>query len=228
MLNDSRNSARGWGTYLLLGVFGVMALTMAGLVLLALMIPRVMDSAVERYTDAQADVFGDVTVDDQKTEEIEDRIEEFREAVEAGEASSAMNIPETDLNALVRKWLRDEGRPESLAIKLHQGRIETDVSIPLDRSINVGPWSRDLTGRHLNGTATIGVEFSEGQPRLHLESLAIKGRELPGWMLDTVRPELERLEALDDPDAREFFDKLADIRIDEGLVVLTPRVEDAY
>lgn len=217
------SAARGWGSRLLLGAFAVAALAMAILIALSFIVPRVVDRLVEEYTDvAPADIPRVESTPDEK-EEIESRVSEFVEALEEGAARAPLELSEREINVVLQDAIRKIDEHAAARIHLLEGRVRAQVSLPIDAKLPLGPWSRDLRGRFVNGTAEFVPRIRGGRFEFELVSFEVGGKGVPRRMLNLIADELESSGILDDPDAQRVAQRLSGITIRNGSVVLEPR-----
>lgn len=216
----------GCGTRILLGLFGVAALSMLALIALAFIVPRAIDRAVETYTDAAPMPMRAEPLPPEEREAIEQRVDAFSEAIDSGVPAAPLILTEDELNAV----LADEMKKEDGAIQLEllPGRVRAHVSLPIEAELPLGPWARDLTGRYLNGVAVVDLRLADGKLDYTIREFDVKGRKLPGYALEALQRELERSGVFEDEDVTEYLHRASDLRVESGRIVLEAPGSDEH
>jgi hypothetical protein len=95
--------------------------------------------------------------------------------------------------------------------------------MPIKTELPLGPWSRDLTGRYLNGVAAVEVAIAGGGLDFHIREFKVKGRNLPGYALEALEHEIRRSGALDGEELNDYVRRAGGLRIERGRIVITPK-----
>lgn len=217
---DTENKM-GMGTKLLLGAFACAALVMIGVIGFSLAFSHFLDRAVESYTDMKPDLPPMPAVAQVDVDAIEQRVEDYEEAIDAGAVQAPLILSEDEVNVLLADALKDE-EGTAARVELLPGQVQAQLSMLLTQTLPLGPWSRDLTGRYLNGTATFDVAVRGGALDLRLAAFEVKGRQLPERVLAILRDEIDKSGVLNDEDLQEFLDKVESVDFDAGQVRITP------
>jgi hypothetical protein len=213
----------GWGTKLVLGGFAVGATVMVCLIGLSFLVPRVVDRAVEAYTDARPALPALPEVSKEEAEAVHTRVDAYDKALDAHEAREPLVLTERDVNSLLADSMKgDDGA--AVGVQLLPGQVRAQVSLRLTQTLPLGPWSRNLTGRYLNGVATFDAGVRDGALELRLAEFEMKGRRLPEYVLDVLRGEMERSGVLEDEGVRKFLDKVSSVQFDSGQITIAPPV----
>ncbi len=215
-----RSDRMGWGTKILIGLFALGALVMLALIGLGLMMPYLIDRAVERYTDSAPIAMDSKTLAPEVREEVEARIDAFRESIDAGESSGPLILTEEEINGLLAEEV--DPRDGAVQLALEQNLVRAYVSLPIRAELPLGPWSRDLTGRYLNGVASVELGLAGGKLDYNIREFNVKGHPLPDYALDALEREVERTGAFDNQELRDYVRKARELRIEPGRIVLTP------
>ncbi len=174
-----------------------------------------------RYTDAAPRPLSETPMTAEEVDALDKTVDDFVDAVKAGESPPQLTLSEDDLNALVQRELRDGDDTGSIYLRPNGGLIEADVSLPL-RDLADTPLSK-LANRYLSGTASLRLTLVGGKLEIAVESFTMDGKAVPKWILDALVPqgELERL--VEDPDVIAVTEKLDSLTISNGAVSLVPR-----
>jgi len=211
----------GLGTKLLLAAFACAAGAMVLIIGFSFAFSWFIDRAVANYTDTEPAVASMPVAPPEEVEAIEQRVEQYDEALEAGEAREPLVLTEREVNVLLADAIAEE-EGAAVDVRLLPGQVQAQVSLQLTQTLPLGPWSRDLTGRYLNGTATFDAVVRNGALDLHLAAFEVKGRPLPERVLAILRDEIEKSGALDDEDVQEFLNKVDSVEFGTGRVTITP------
>jgi len=218
---QDREHDMGWGTKLLLAGFAVGALAMLALIGLSFIVPRIIDNAIETYTDAAP---ATATLPDTTTEErdaIQERVDAYDRALDAHEAREPLVLSEREVNALLADSLKDND-DAAVGVELLPGQVRAQVSLRLTQNLPLGPWTRDLSGRYLNGVATFDAGVRDGKLDLNLAAFDVKGRALPERVLQILRNEITKAGVLDDESVQEFLNKVGSVDFQSGQLTIAP------
>ncbi len=211
----------GWGTKLVLIGFAVGAVMMLILIALSFIVPRLIDSAIETYTDAAPSVPALPETTAEERDAIQARVDDFADELDAGTARESLVLTEHDVNALLAESLEDN-EDVVVGVELLPGQVRAQLSLRLTQALPLGPWTRDLTGRYLNGTATFDAAVRNGTLDLHLATFEAKGHPLPERVLNILRDEITKSGVLDDEGVHEFLDKVGSVDFQSDRVAITP------
>jgi hypothetical protein len=212
---------KGCGTPILIGAFVAGAVAMIGLVALAFIVPWMIDRAVEAYTDAEPIEMNAAELPPEQREALDMRVEEFRESIDAGGFTRPLILTEDEINGVLAEEV--DPRDGAVQLALLPGRVQAFVSLPINADLPLGPWSRDLSGRYLNGVATVEIGISDSRLDFSITDFDVKGKKLPGYALEALEREVEKSGALDDEEVREYLDRASELRVEHGRIVLTPK-----
>jgi hypothetical protein len=224
-MNDPRDYTAapfGCGTKILLGGFALGAFAMVVLIALSFIVPRAVDRAVETYTDTAPAPLRTEPVPEPERKEIQQKVDDYSDALDKHEAKEPLVLTDREVNALLAKELEKEGELAA-GIEFRPGQIRAQVSLRLTQTLPLGPWSRDLTGRYLNGTATFDASVRNGQLNLYLTGFDVKGHALPERALAILRDEIDKSGALAGDDVQDFLKKVSAVEFESGKVTITPR-----
>lgn len=158
-----------------------------------------------------------------EVEETVARFDRFREAMRSGRASEPLAVTDQEINALLFHHPDLEALAGRTAVRIEDDQLWATVSFDLDDiEIPFGFLDEALRGKHFNGEVAFSIDTVAGRPALFIEDLKVGGRSIPKPILDEMKNENLLKDALSDPEAREFFDKIESIRIEGGRLVIVP------
>lgn len=214
------NSAKRWlANVVLFSLFGLCALSMVVLIALSLLVPPVLEDMVASYTDADPAVLPHVELTDEEREMVEGRLDAFEQALEEGGAVEALVLDERALNGLLSE---DDGGTQAY-LSVEDEFLRVQLSLPLDRDLELGPWRSSMRGRYINGVAELGLRIEGDSLWADLVSFEVKGTAVPGWLRRVLQREIDDLEWFESEDARDVVGQLERIGFEAGRLVLYPR-----
>jgi len=179
----------------------------------------VLKNAVEEYTDTQPMTIPKVEVAPSEVTNLQQRLQTFQAALKAGTAQEPLVLNERELNALLTS------SPDTLPLKNHvyvsiQGdQLKGQVSLPLSKFIN---WSM-MQGRYLNGAASIKASLENGVLVVTIQSLQVKGKEVPESVMAQLRAQNLAQDLYKDPEAAEFMRTLDSLQVKDGRITVKGR-----
>ncbi len=216
---------RGCLFYGCIGVLVVGALVGALLAILSVVAYRFSSRMVERYTATAPDPVPVVKLPEPRIQSIEERVNAFEDAAEAGDAAT-LNLTAEELNALIARDPNLRGR---VAVDIEGDLMQGQLSFPLEElglpNIILG----GLKGRYLNGMATFTPTLNpDGTIGVQIDDLTVKGQPVPD----------EFLKKLNEPGSAIRFDldetgnksralrRLKEIEVRDGRLILKTRSAD--
>lgn len=221
--SNMRNSQEpGCGKIILIVVFCIAAFMMLVLIGLAVMVPRGLNNAVDRYTSTEPSIIAVERMSEEEWEVLEDRVDAFADAMDADEPAAPLILTEAEINALLLDAVGDDLEDFALRVQLEENRFIADLSIPLQSEFEMGPWSRDLNGRYLNGQAVYDLRFADGELEARLISFTVNEKQIPQWIMSIVQDEFDADDVLRDPEMQEVLEKVESFIVEDDRVILTP------
>ncbi len=146
-----------------------------------------VESAVDKYTERSPAPLAQVNLSVEESLEITEKIDSFKESFRDSSEDNLgaeLELTSREVNYLISNSLdplfvelRDKVR-----FKFEEGKIKTDLSLPLDKSR-----IKNLQGRYLNGTADMSLGLEGGELDLNVSSLRANGFDVPDNFLNLVQ-----------------------------------------
>jgi hypothetical protein len=213
-MNQQKRSGRGclfWGPI----ISGLLLLVVCLALFLGYQYARHM---VEQFTDAKPMELPAIHMSTEELTRLRNRISDFSRAVDQNKPVEPLVVTADEINALIATDPEGTQFKNHVYIMLEGGQVKAQMSIPADRF-----GFKPLRGRYLNAAGTLGVSFTNGVLRVSAEELSVKGKPLPENFMRPIRAENFAREFNNDPKARVAMDKLEDIQVTQGKVVITPK-----
>ncbi len=211
-----------WLNYILIGGFAIAAVAMVIIIAASLIVPPIIQRTVDRYTSNAPMKIVQQPLPQDEREALDDRVEAFADAIEEGQHPEPLLLSGQDLNALLQKLWTDEELPGEMALRIEDGRLRSDISIPLEPDLTIGPFTPKVGGRYLNGTVTFRIALENNVITADIERFVMNDKTLPGWIVDAFEREYVEGQLLKNADLREFTDKLARIQVSADSILLEP------
>lgn len=215
---QSDSDKRGWGTIILLSLFGLFSISMVILIVLSLLVPPVIDGMVEAYTDLESVPVPVVALTDSERDEIESRLETFGDALKEGQAVGPLVLNEREINGLL--FADDE--VATGYVNLEEGTIRAQMSVPIRSDLELGPWRAAMDGRFINGVAELDIGIEGDILTADLVSFEVNGEDIPGWLHTVLQTEIDDMEWLSSEDVREVVADLEYIEFRDGRLIVHP------
>ena len=173
-------------------------------------------SAVLRYTADEAAVIKVVEIPREEVEQLNKRLRSFLKGMDGGGAVNDLVLSEKDINALIEQ---DEELRGRVYIRIKDGKIGGDVSIPAD----IAPGG---SGRFFNASALFDVSVKNGFLWVSLSDASVNGEPIPAIFLNTIAEENLLKDLYEDKDSAKILQKIESVRIEEDKIILRARMND--
>jgi hypothetical protein len=179
-----------------------------------------LNRVVANYTSTNAAPLAEVTLSDAELISLQQRVEEFKAAMDNPTNAATLTLNSDEINALIAHGPGSNQFGNKLRVTLDGDQMQGAMSWPLD---DLG-WSK-LKGRYLNGTATLKPSVADGELILKLQSLTVNDRELPAAFMAGLRRENLAKEINRDPDQAEFINRLEALEVQDGKLIIQVKGE---
>jgi len=210
---EPQRKKRGCFFYGCLAAIGV---SVIGVILLGLgifFVYRGVNALVKQYAEdiPRAIPVSSLPPDELKT--LHDRVAAFQGALEAAKPAAPLVLTSLEINALIAQNPQFKG---VVAADLSGDKIRGQVSFPLDRF--------GFVGKFLNGAATFDVRIDNGLLLVTLDTLEVRGKQVPEEDMSKLRMEnLAKNYGKDPKDARQIA-RIEKIEVKDGKLIITPKV----
>src|SRR5207302_9903530 len=126
------------------------------------------------YSDDKPLALPKVQVSPAQAQEIQRRVESFRDAVQTGRSTPPLELTTDEINALIATDPQFENLRGKVFVEIEADRLKGQVSVPFsDLGLN------RFRGRYLNGTGTFSISLKNGSIDVRAEQIEVKGKPLP-------------------------------------------------
>jgi hypothetical protein len=180
---------------------------------------------VEQYTDTASMTLESVQVSAAEYQQLDKRVTDFADAVNARKATPALVLTAYDINALIANNPAWKGLKNKVYVTVDGDQIKGKVSIPMDDLAQVPLLSR-LKGRYLNGSAAFKVSLANGALVVSLQSLEAKGQSPPPEFMTQLQTVNFAQNATQDPKTQEMMGRLESIEVKDGKITIKVRAKE--
>lgn len=172
----------------------------------------------DKYTDTQPMALPEIPLSQEERQSVKERFDQFREAVDAGQATEPLKLNEDEINTLIAESDSEDPMKDSLRVQIEDDTVKGQISVPLDDIPLPG-----LKGRYFNGTAELRGSLKDGKLEVFIENASVKGEPLPDNVMTELRRENLTAEIMNDPEARKTLEKLESMEVRDGQVIIVPK-----
>ena len=197
----------------LTGTLGLVAILLA--LLLGL---HELKKMIARYTDTQPMPLPTVQMSPQDLEQVQRRIESFKDAVRSGRPTPPLELNADELNAMIGSEPKLKEVRGKLYLTPQDSHLKGQISFPLERT-----GLPLLKGRYLNGTAVFSVSLQNGNLSVTPDLILVRGKPLPWVYMNKLRQQNLAANVNDDPQASVALNRLQNILIKDGKLSLVAK-----
>jgi hypothetical protein len=168
---------------------------------------RWVRAQVDLYTATAPVALPKATISDAEYKTLEQRVQEFKDALDKGTASAPLILDERDLNAyLERAYPKEIG--DKVYLHLDGSQVKGQVSYPLDEFK-----SSLVKGRYLNANVTLSVSMQDGQLQVFARQIDVNGKSPPESFMAGLAEQNLAKDAAKDPKDAAALAKIGNLKI---------------
>lgn len=176
---------------------------------------RVANRAIADYTDTQPAPIESVTYAPGERAGLQKRLDDFKKALDAGQADQELVLSAADLNALIAENSQLKGK---LFVIIDDDQLQGKISIPLE---DIGPFK--LKGRFLNGVGTFHAALTNSVLDVRLDDIVVKSNALPAVLVGEFKKQNLAKDYQATPEQKAMLGKFESVVVKEGKVHLRSR-----
>ncbi len=185
---------------------------------------RVVSEGIASYTSSEAEP---IQVPLGSQVEIDSAIEKFNAfvaGISGGSDRVPLSLTADEINLLIFNHPSFSPLNGRANVSIEENQLRSKVSVNLDElDIPVKFISEAVKGKYFNGEATLSLGMALGRPTLYIEGLEVNGAAIPGPVVQELRKTNLFEEAGNNPEITEFFEKIEDMKIENGRLIFTPK-----
>ena len=215
-MSDEQQVKKGRGCFF----YGCLTLVVLFLILVITTIIGVryaVNKMVANYTEDHPATLPKLEASSAEIASLEARVKNFSDALNNGKPTEPLVLSEREINELIANDPNFVAWKGHIYVSLAGDQVQGQVSIPLEKVMNF------LHGRFLNGSATLKVKMEDGLLYVSLQSLQVKGLDMPEKALANLRAQNLARDANTDTNNSPTLRKLESIEIKDGAVIVKAR-----
>jgi len=179
---------------------------------------------VNQLTDTEPMSLPKVQMSDEQVDELRDRVERFREAVQKGNTVEPLALTADELNALIATHPDVAPfRNRLFILSITNNRVQALVTIPAEEA-GLEP----LRGKYVNANGNFSIAMKDDGLHVNAESLLAKGKPLPEHVMKQLRTRNLAQKFNTDPRSKAGLGKIQSIEIRDGKLIIVPRKDQAW
>lgn len=161
---------------------------------------------------------------DQQVADVSTRFDEFKTNIAAGNATVALRLSETDINALITKHPDFSAIAGVAVASIENDQLTVDSSFEIDKlGIPFPGFIADrVSGKYFNGSITVEITTIGGQPAVFIQNIAAGDTPIPQVLIDSLKTENLLQNQNSDPKMQKAMEKIQEIKIENNQIVVTP------
>ncbi len=214
-MTDPETKRRRGCLFYLFVVGGILAVALLVVALVSLSYAKKM---LSQFTDTQPASLPEYHLSTVQLDELQERVAAFQLALNQHRAAPPLTLNSDEINAEIASNNALKPLRQKVYVMLEGDRLKAQMSVPM---ADLGlPFFK---GRYLNGTATLGVHFQDGDLRLTPEDLVVKGRHLPRAYMERIRKQNLVRNLNTDSRTSIALEQLQKIEIQDGKLTIVPK-----
>jgi len=170
------------------------------------------------FTDTKPMALPKVQLPQTEMDALQRRVETFRDAVRLDQPTASLVLTPAEINALIGSDPDLQELRGKLYVSIQDDQLNGQVSLPMEQ---LGlPIFR---GRYLNGTGPFELSFRNGMLRITPQSFVVRGKRVPEVYMEKIRKQNLAADLNHNPRAQAAMNKLQDIKIKDGKLLIVPK-----
>lgn len=152
------------------------------------------------------------------------RLDAFTDAMSGEGTPEPLVLTSDDVNAIIGNHPSFEAVADSIVVAMAADQLTSQVSLNLDdMNIPVPFIAEAIEGKYFNGEVTLSLDTVAGRPAMFIEGLSVDGVALPSQFMSGLSSENLLKDAQTNPNMKALFDRIEELKIEDGQLKITPR-----
>jgi len=187
-------------------------------------VKRWVESTVSTYTATAAVPVQAPVASPSDIEAAKTKFDAFAQGMNQGGTPVPLRLTGEELNLLLWNHPAFSAVSGKANASIEGDQLHSQVSIGFnDLNLPEGYVADLLKDKYLNGDVTLKLGMAVGRPFLYLENLSVNGTAVPEMFMAEMRRQNLLEEAMKNPDAAKLFDRIEDLRIENGELIVVPK-----
>jgi hypothetical protein len=175
---------------------------------------KMVQTSLTAYTEEAPRELPALELSDEEMTAANDKLAQFRSAVETGTGPREFSFNGEELNVMLRSSEPGQVFGDSVYLSIANGEIRGEVSF------DIGTLFPFLQGRYANGSATFTVYTAGGMLHVYMESFQVKGEEASQEFMDGMAAQNWAQEISTDPEFKAWIEKIQEIRVEDDKLIV--------
>ena len=203
------------------GCITAIVLFVVGSISIYLGVRYAIRSAIDEFTESSPITLPKVQISTADLAALEERVATFQKTLKDKKTGEPLVLTGNEINALIAEDSAFKNLRGKLYVTIEGDQIKGKISIPL-RSLGFS----SLEGRYLNGSAALKASLIQGVLVVNIQSLLVKGRDLPPNVLTQIRGSNLAQQFSQDPKNSQSIANFESITVEAGKLILKPNSPD--
>lgn len=179
--------------------------------------------AVEATSEESAEVVV-VPVEPTVTQSAMAKVDAFAAGWSGSGELVPLELDAAEVNAILQNHPNFSMLSDNTIVAIEGEVLSATTSIPLDAVLSAFPEIPEvLKGRYFNGSISATADTVGGKPALFLRDISTQGGSLPAWLVEGLKQQNLLQNAESDPEMKKIFDRIEELKIENGKLVILPR-----
>lgn len=179
-----------------------------------------MEDTVAEYTESESRELPKPMAPESASGHTLDMFDDFVYALKNDEAAEPLVLDAEQINQIISYHPDFAAVADKININIKDSLLFAEVSAPLDM---LKEMSEVFEGRYLNGSLELDVELKNGRFEVYIESVEVKGEQVPEGIMQQVRTENFAKEFNKKQENKDLVEKLESIKIDGDIIEIVPK-----
>ena len=167
------------------------------------------------YTDTKPIEFDQVNISPEELAELTEKIYAFATLPDKNKKTARLILSDNEVNALIGTYKDFEKLKGRIRFSFQDNKINGRVSIPLEMI-----FGDSGKGRYLNGSATFKASCENGMLVIVLDSLKVKGKEIPDIIMTELKNTNLAMDLYDDAETAKIIQRIKRLEVkDDNLII---------
>lgn len=181
-----------------------------------------VNKSIESYTTETPTGLASTPLPESEYKALESKLFAFEKALNSDADPFELSLTDTEINGLIAESKSLKALKDKMEVSLSGDTLLADVSWPTDQFANI-PMLGALGARYFNGKLELDVSLENGNLEIFLLGAETNGKTLPAALIEGLSNENLAEHFMDDPDVKEFVDKLESFKVENGQAIFKTR-----
>ncbi len=155
-----------------------------------------------------------------------EKFDSFSEGIGAGGSPVPLTLTGEELNLILWNHANFAAVAGKANAEIEGDVLTSEVSLNFDElPIPEGFFADALKGKFFNGEISLKLGMAAGRPALYMEGLSVNGNAVPDAFMTGMKTQNLLEDASKNPEATAFFDRIEDLRVEDGKLIIVPKAK---